>query len=62
MLVLSRREMQRIFIGENIVITILRVAGNVVRVGLEAPDNVKILREEVSERSREDGEHRKPAA
>ena len=51
MLVLSRKEKERLFIGENIVITIVRVAGSAVRVGIEAPHDVPIQREEV--RSRE---------
>lgn len=47
MLVLSRKENERLFIGENIVITIVRVAGGSVRVGIEAPAEVQVQREEV---------------
>jgi len=47
MLVLSRRENERLFIGDNVVITIVRVAGGAVRVGIEAPKNVQVQREEV---------------
>jgi carbon storage regulator len=52
MLVLSRRENERLFIGDNIVITIVRVAGGAVRVGIEAPDVVQVQREEVRCRER----------
>jgi len=47
MLVLSRKENERLFIGDNIVITIVRVAGGSVRVGIEAPAEVQVQREEV---------------
>lgn len=60
MLVLSRREKERLFIGENIVITIVRVAGGAVRVGIEAPDDVQVQREEV--RCREKKSHARPLA
>lgn len=51
MLVLSRKQNERLFIGDNIVIKIVRVAGGVVRLGIEARAAVQIQREEV--RSRE---------
>jgi carbon storage regulator len=47
MLVLSRKENERLFIGDDIVITIVRVVGGAVKVGIEAPDDVQIQREEV---------------
>ena len=47
MLVLTRRKNQKITIGENIVITIVRVANGTVRVGIEAPDAVAIVRNEL---------------
>jgi carbon storage regulator len=47
MLVLSRKVGERIFIGENISVTVVRVAQGVVRLGVEAPDSLPILREEV---------------
>jgi carbon storage regulator len=54
MLVLSRREGERIFVGPNIVIQIVRVRGGSVRVGIEAPDDVRVVREELLEREDED--------
>ncbi len=48
MLVLSRKENQRIRLGEDITITVVRVSGDQVRLGIEAPKSVSIVREELS--------------
>jgi carbon storage regulator len=50
MLVLSRRERERIRLGDSIVITIVRVAGDKVRIGIEAPPDVIVLRDELESR------------
>ncbi len=50
MLVLTRKVGERICIDSSIRITVVRVAGDQVRIGIEAPDDVRILREEVLER------------
>ena len=47
MLVLSRRETERIRLGESIVVTVVRVSGDKVRLGIEAPRDVLVLREEL---------------
>lgn len=47
MLVLSRKQNQQIIVNGNIIITILRVRGNTVRIGIEAPDEVGIRRAEL---------------
>lgn len=47
MLVLSRRESQRIQLGNAIVLTVVRVAGDRVRLGIEAPADIRILRGEL---------------
>ena len=44
MLVLARKEGERIRLNNNIVLTMLRVHGDKVRVGIEAPDDVLVLR------------------
>ena len=49
MLVLTRKESQRILVGDNITITIVRVDGNRVRIGIEAPPEVAIHRSEIAE-------------
>ena len=47
MLVLSRKPLQSITIGTDIRITIVKVERNQVRIGIEAPRNVTILRDEL---------------
>jgi carbon storage regulator len=47
MLVLSRRERERIKLGDSIVVTVVRVAGDKVRQGIEAPPDVLVLRDEL---------------
>lgn len=47
MLVLTRKENEKILIGDDITITVVLVAGNKVRIGIEAPNEVVIRREEV---------------
>jgi carbon storage regulator len=47
MLVLSRRERERIRLGDSIVVTVVRVAGDKVRLGIEAPAHVLVLRDEL---------------
>jgi carbon storage regulator len=47
MLVLSRRESQRIKLGTSIIVTVVRVTGEKVRLGIEAPPDVLILRDEL---------------
>lgn len=51
MLVLSRKEGERILIGNDIVVTIVRVSGDKVRVGVEAPSDVLVLRGELEVRT-----------
>jgi carbon storage regulator len=47
MLVLSRKERERVRVGESIVLTIVRVSGGRVRLGIEAPDHMAIVRDEL---------------
>jgi carbon storage regulator len=47
MLVLSRKEGERIVIGENITLVISKVSGNRVTIGIEAPRDVKVARGEL---------------
>lgn len=47
MLVLSRKRDERIVIGDNIVITVVEVRGDKVRLGIEAPNDVPVHRQEV---------------
>ncbi len=47
MLVLSRKANQGIWIGEHIFVTVLRIEGGRVKIGIEAPADVQVDREEV---------------
>lgn len=47
MLILSRKTDQQIKIGENITITIIDIKGDQVKIGVEAPKDVKVFRQEV---------------
>jgi len=47
MLVLSRKAGERILIGDDVALTIVRVGPNSVRVGIEAPRSTNIVREEL---------------
>lgn len=47
MLVLSRKESQRIRLGDSIVITVVKLGGDKVRIGIEAPSDVLVLRDEL---------------
>jgi carbon storage regulator CsrA len=47
MLVLTRKTQEQIQIGNNITITILRVKGQSVQIGIEAPREVRVLRSEL---------------
>ena len=55
MLVLSRLEGQIIRIGDNIRITIVEVRGDKVRVGIDAPRDVQVMRAELLDQTPEGG-------
>jgi carbon storage regulator len=47
MLVLSRKPGERILIGDNVAITVVRIGPNSVRLGIDAPRDMNIVREEL---------------
>ena len=49
MLILSRKVDEKIKIGNDITLTIIEVHGDMVKIGVEAPKNVKVFRQEVFE-------------
>ena len=53
MLVLSRKEGEKLVIGDNITVVVSRVAGNRVTLGIEAPAEVRIIRGELKPQDRE---------
>ncbi len=49
MLILSRKESERIYLGDDVVLTIVRIHGDKVRIGVEAPSDIRILRRELDD-------------
>ena len=47
MLVLSRKSTESIHIGDSIVVTVLEIRGNKVRIGIDAPKEIHVLRSEL---------------
>jgi carbon storage regulator CsrA len=47
MLVLSRKPGEKLHIGNNIVLTVIDIKGNRARIGIDAPDDVRVLRSEL---------------
>ncbi len=54
MLVLTRKPGESIVIGQNIVITVIEIKGGQVRIGIDAPREVQVHREEVFEQVRQE--------
>ncbi|MPM09133.1 Translational regulator CsrA [bioreactor metagenome] len=48
MLVLTRRQNEGILIGSDILITVINIEGDKIRLGIEAPKNVRVIREELT--------------
>jgi carbon storage regulator len=63
MLILTRRVGETVMIGDNVTVTVLGVKGNQVRIGVNAPKDVAVHREEIYERIKreEDQESRTSA-
>lgn len=61
MLILTRRVGETVMIGEEVAVTILGVKGNQVRVGINAPKNVAVHREEIFERIKFEGPDESPS-
>lgn len=61
MLVLSRKLSEQIVIDKEIVVTVLKIEGNKVRLGIEAPGTVSVLRRELLVTPADKSARRKPA-
>ncbi len=55
MLILTRRIGETLLIGDDVTVTVLGIKGNQVRIGIKAPDQVNVVREELLDRPRPDG-------
>lgn len=53
MLVLTRRLMEKLYIGDEICITVVRLEGGQVRLGIDAPREVRVVRAEIKGRPAE---------
>ena len=53
MLILTRRVNESLMIGDNVAVTVLGVKGNQVRIGIDAPKDVTVHRQEIYDRIRE---------
>jgi carbon storage regulator len=56
MLILTRKEGESVRLGDDIVITVVSVKGGAVRLGIAAPRDLAVHREEIYERVREEGD------
>ena len=57
MLVLGRKLNERIRIGNDIIVTVLSVQGQQIRIGVEAPKNIEVHREEVFDKIQQEKAH-----
>jgi carbon storage regulator len=55
MLVLSRKVGERILVGDQVTVTVVRIANGAVRIGIEAPPEMAVIRQELQQRMESTG-------
>jgi carbon storage regulator CsrA len=61
MLVLTRKQQESLLIGDNIKVSIVRVRGNSIQLGIEAPKSVRVMRSELLDREQASSLKESPA-
>jgi carbon storage regulator len=57
MLILTRRIGETLMVGDEVSVTVLGIKGNQVRLGINAPKNISVHREEIFNKIKENGSH-----
>ncbi len=60
MLVLTRKLLETLYIGDDVKVTVVRLEGNQVRLGIEAPRHIPVVRAELLESADADGDENDP--